>query len=803
MNVLERGRGAWLLVALVGLLLNGAPLQGQSGTISGRVLSDQGEPIAGAQVQVLGSRSTRGAVTDASGRFSVSAPAGGSYRLRVDALGYRSVERELSRAADGTTMVELALETAPVAVAGVVVSATRTQTPVAAIPGAVSVVTQAQVEEQAALNQNIGDLLAQVVPGLGAGMQAPGLHGQSLRGRNISVLIDGVPQSTTRNVMRDLSTIDPAMIERVEVLRGATAIYGDGATGGVINIITRAPAAGGARFTTTLGGEVSGSEWSEGTGGRLAQSVSGRSGALDYVVSGTLNRVGDYYDAEGDLIPSDPHGQGGLAETTGHDLFGKFGFEFGTRRLQLSANRYVSEQETQYVSDLSVDALPAGTVKARPVGGLQLAENQGTENTQVSLNFTESDLLGSRLRGQLFHRDYRTVFRPYDARAVASRAAIIQSWLESEKTGGRLEVESPLPLGRESMVLWGADYTRETTSQPVHVFDNDVYDESGGLVFEKIDERIWVPVIQPRSLGLFAQIAFRPVERVMLRGGVRHERARMEVPDFTTLVGQQVTGGELEFDPTLFNVGAVVDATEALSLYASFSQGFSLTDIGLALRDAPGGAIVGRREMEAQTVDQYESGVRGMWRSVQASLAAFRTDSELGTTSRGYDQPVVRAPERVYGVEATLDVQPARELGLGGTFGWTEGESFVASDSSWHAMNGYRIQPWKATAYAEHRTLPGWSNRVQVLYSGDRDRAYTDRINPDRVGFGERAVESYWVADWITRVEVGPGTLGLGVQNVLNRQYFPVVSQLLRTGGNSSYTAARGRTLNLSYTVSY
>jgi outer membrane receptor protein involved in Fe transport len=571
MNMLERGRGAWLLLALAGFLLNGAPLQGQSGTISGRVVSDEGEPIAGAQVQVLGPRSTRGAVTDASGRFSVPAPAGGSYRLRVHALGYRSVERELSRAAEAMTTVDLALKTTPVALSGVVVSATRTQTPVAAIPGAVSVITQAQVEEQAAVNQNIGDLLAQVVPGLGAGMQAPGLHGQSLRGRNISVLIDGVPQSTTRNVMRDLSTIDPAMIERVEVLRGATAIYGDGATGGVINIITRAPVAGGARFTTTLGGEVSGSEWSEGTGGRLAQSVSGRSGAMDYVVSGTLNRVGDYYDAEGDLIPSDPHGQGGLAETTGHDLFGKFGFDFGTRRLQLSANRYVSEQETQYVSDLSVDTLPAGTVKARPMGGLQLAENQGTENTQVSLNFTESDLLGSRLRGQLFHRDYRTVFRPYDARAVASRAAIIQSWLESDKTGGRLELESPLPLRGESMVLWGADYTRETTSQPVHIFDNDVYDQSGGLVFEKIDERVWVPVIQPRSLGLFAQIALRPVERVMLRGGVRHERARMEVPDFTTLIGEQVTGGELEFDPTLFNVGAVVDATEALSLYASFA----------------------------------------------------------------------------------------------------------------------------------------------------------------------------------------------------------------------------------------
>lgn len=798
----RRPRRVWAWILLLGIAA-GAPLQAQSATISGRVSTEEGQPIEGAQVEVRGPERSYRTLTNNAGQYAFSRAATGTYEVHVEALGFQPVSRAIEIRAAGSSPVEFRLQTAPLALSGVIVNATRSQTPLAAIPGAVSVITREQVDEQIAVNQNLGDLLAQVVPGLGAGMQAPGLHGQSLRGRNISVLIDGVPQSTTRNVMRDLTTIDPAMIERVEVLRGATAIYGHGATGGVINIITRAPTAGETRFTTTLGGELSGSKWRDGTGGRAVQSVSGRRGAFDFVVGGTANRVGDYFDAEGDLIPSDPHGQGGLAETTGHDLFGKFGFDSGTRRLQLSGNRYVSEQATEYVSDLSVNRLPAGTVKARPVGGLQLAENQGTDNTQLSLDYSDSDLRGSRLHAQIFHRDYRTVFRPYDARAVKSRAAIIQSWLESEKTGGRLELETPLPFGSKSMILWGADYTHETTSQPVHVFDPTTYDESGGLIFRTIDERVWVPVIQPRSLGIFAQLAVRPLDRLMLRGGVRQERASLNVPDFTTLVGQQVVGGELTYDPTLFNVGAVLDATDAISLYASFSQGFSLTDIGLALRDAPGGAIVGRREMQAQKVDQYEAGLRGGWRAVYGSLAAFRTESELGTTSRGYDQPVVRAPERVYGVEATLDIRPVDRIEIGGTFGWTEGESFVESDGSWRAMNGYRIQPWKATTHLKHATRAGWSNRLQLLYSGDRDRAHRDRLNPDRLGFGERPVDSYWVADWISSLDLGPGTVSAGVQNVLNRQYFPVVSQLLRTGGNSSYTAARGRTLSLGYTVSY
>jgi len=45
-----------------------------------------------------------------------------------------------------------------------------------------------------------------------------------------------------RDGSRDAHTIDPAMIERIEVIHGANALQGLGASGGIINIITkRAP----------------------------------------------------------------------------------------------------------------------------------------------------------------------------------------------------------------------------------------------------------------------------------------------------------------------------------------------------------------------------------------------------------------------------------------------------------------------------------------------------------------------------------------------------------------------------------
>lgn len=772
-----------------------------------RVTDRTGEPIGGAQVVVRGEAAgvvARGAVTDSVGRYRVALGAG-VYTVEVQAVGYRSVERRVRVLAGEELVVDVALEAAPVGLAGIeVIGATRTATPIAAIPGAVSVVAREELEDQASLSRNLGDLLGRTVPGFSQGVESPSLWGQTLRGRNVAVLIDGVPQYTARNVSRDLSTIDPSAIERVEVIRGATAVYGNGATGGVINIITRSAGEPGLRFTTEVGADVSASRFGEGGGGQVRQVVAGRGGVVDFIVSASFARVGAFFDAEGDRIVPDPTGQGGLSDTDTWDLLGKVGFTFGDQRLQLSVNRYDSEQDTEYAVDPSVAAAPPGTVKSRAIAGLDMDRPQGSWNTVVSVDYRHAHLLGSRVHGQVYYRDYLTRFGPFDGRAAASLGHnFIQSYLDSRSAGGRLEVETELPLAAAPTLLWGVDYAVEETSQPVGIIDGELYDRSGGLVYRTVGEDIWVPPMKPRSLGLFAQLGWQATQRLMLRGGVRHERIGMRVDDFVTLAGDSILGGRLDFDPVLFNAGVVFAATDALSVFGAFSQGFTTTDIGLFLRSAPAGFRVGNRTLEPQEVDHYEVGVRASGSRVQASWSAFYNRSDLGTSSAGFDMNVVRAPERVYGVEAALDVRPARDWELGGTFTWTEGEFDPEQDGSYRALNGWRIQPMKLTGYVEHRTLPSWTNRLQVLYSGSRDRAYEERPNPEVVGFGERPVESYAVVDWMTSVRVGPGTLRAAVQNLLNDQYFPVASQLLRSGNNTTYTPARGRTLSVSYAVSY
>ena len=800
---LSSGRGVFTLLLQLVLVLAADGVAAQDGgmVLRGRVLSAADEAVAGAHVVVVSGRTgaERSAIAGESGTFAIGALEGGRYIVRVAAIGYHTAEQPIDLVAGAENVVTFRLDPAPIALETMeVVGVTRTLVPIEAVPGAVTVVTREQIETQAELTPRLGEILTQLVPGLSTTTQSMSNYGQTFRGRSAVVLIDGVPQSTARSGMRDFLTIDPAMVERVEVLRGATSIYGEGATGGVINVVTRRGAVSGLSFTTDVSTQSSLSSTGDGLAGRVAQTVSGGNGALDFLASGAYGTTGSFFDAEGDRIPSDPHGQGGVADMTTWDLLGKAGVELpAAQRVQFSANWYRARQETEFTGDPTVDAPDSDATKARVISGLDLEDDVGSDNLVLNADYTRADLFGSRVHAQTYFRDYMTRFAPYDGRAFASLGnAIIQSYIDSRKLGGRLEFDTPLPA--EASLLWGLDYTDELTSQPVGIMDPDVYDNSGGLVFRKIDERPWVPPVNTHSLGLFGQLAWRPIDRLMLRGGVRHERARVDVDDFTTIQGASIEGGELRYSPLLFNAGLVVELLEGASVYGSFSQGFSLADIGRLLRGVPEGFELGSQGFDAQTVDQYEIGARTFFRRVQTSLSGFYNESDLGSTFNT-ELEIVRAPERVYGVEATLDVLPTDALRLGGTYTWTEGENRPDPAGDWIPLDGYRIQPSKLTMYVEHQTLPWWSNRVQLLRSGERDRLFEE--NPE--AYGGARVDGYTVVDVLSTLALGPGDLHIGVENLLNEQYFPVVSQLEGMYGNFYRAAARGATLTLGYSVSY
>lgn len=64
-------------------------------------------------------------------------------------------------------------------------------------------------------------------------------YGMNLRGRSMMVMVDGVRLNSSRSDSRQLDSIDPFNIDRIEVISGATSLYGGGSTGGLVNIVTK------------------------------------------------------------------------------------------------------------------------------------------------------------------------------------------------------------------------------------------------------------------------------------------------------------------------------------------------------------------------------------------------------------------------------------------------------------------------------------------------------------------------------------------------------------------------------------
>jgi len=283
-------------------------------------------------------------------------------------------------------------------------------------------------------------------------------------------------------------------------------------------------------------------------------------------------------------------------------------------------------------------------------------------------------------------------------------------------------------------------------------------------------------------------------DRLRLSGGLRHERIGFAVDDYVTFFNQAVQGGNLDFDATLFNVGAVYDLTNELSVFTSFAQGFSVPEFSRILSFPPPEFVNVEDDFdltEPQRVDNYEIGIRGNWDAVQVSLAAFYNWSDLGATFSGERNrfQLTRAPIRIYGVEATLDVQPSDRWQLGGTVSWTEGE-FENEAGDFEPLSSRDIQPIKFTAYVQNVTLPGWRNRLQALIVGSRDRAAAAEV--DNLG-----LDGYVVFDLISQIDVGPGVLQIGVENLFDEQYFTPTSQVLGSRVNSFRTSARGRTISV------
>jgi TonB-linked SusC/RagA family outer membrane protein len=252
------------IAALVAIVSGAGGLAAQTptGTVSGRVVADNSQPLAGAQVSLRGTG--LGTRTRDDGRYAIVNVPVGRYRLRAQMLGHRPVEDSITVVAGETVVRDITMRVEALGLDALVITGTAGAARQREVGNAVA---QINVSTLQAPPANVGQLLQGRAAGVTV-MPSSGMAGSGsmirLRG-NVSVAmsnqpliyVDGVRIRSdgyqrnvppTGSVLRSgndiaspLNDINPADIDRVEVIKGAAAatLYGTEAAAGVIQIFTK------------------------------------------------------------------------------------------------------------------------------------------------------------------------------------------------------------------------------------------------------------------------------------------------------------------------------------------------------------------------------------------------------------------------------------------------------------------------------------------------------------------------------------------------------------------------------------
>ena len=206
----------------------------QTSTIKGHVTDENGEPLIGVTVRVVGANNTGGTISDLDGNFSIAMPQGKN-SLTFSYTGYKTKTVKVS----GTT-ANIALEPDVLGLDNVVVIGYGTMKK-RDLTGAISSVSEDIIKLTPSSNPLVS--LQGRISGLDmvktSGQAGAGIDMQLRGNRSISasgtplVLIDGMPG--------DINTLNPNDIETIEVLKDAssTAVYGSEGANGVLIVTTK------------------------------------------------------------------------------------------------------------------------------------------------------------------------------------------------------------------------------------------------------------------------------------------------------------------------------------------------------------------------------------------------------------------------------------------------------------------------------------------------------------------------------------------------------------------------------------
>jgi len=703
-----------------------------------------------------------------------------SVTLLALAIASQAHSQAHSQASHTVQSSQVKQKTAEQDIERIIVTGSRIAESIDEVPASITIITQKQIAAQLKVSSEIQSLLANLVPGMAPSTGTASNSGQTLRGRSPLVMIDGVPQSTPlRNGALGIRTLDASVIERIEVIKGATSIYGNGAAGGIINYITKK-----ANSDKALSGHASVSsrfsavELEDSVGQRYEGGINGEINNFNYVFNASYEENGLQRDADGDILGL----KYGLSDAVMQDYFAKIGYHFDDEKsLQFTYNYYQSKQDVDLIDQVGnintgvkTQAIPV------PAGKQVLGVPQGPTNHNMMLKYVDDEIFTQTgLMVDLYNQDVENIF--FYSSKLANQSAGYdggQSQIKSQKKGLRVtlnsQVDSQFDNGDslETTFIYGIDALNDVTSQ------------------DMVDGRIWVPEMDMTNLAGFFQTKLIYNDDLVIKFGVRQDSIDLKVNDYSTLklcrkvdqcsVPVDVVGDTLTYDATTYNIGLKYNALAAFSPFVSYSQGADISDTGRLLRTATVTDISLIRT-EASIIDSYEVGFSSDFDSIHLEFSAYRSTSELGTTNKfdavtGVYLPI-RAPQEIWGYEALINYNFNNAWSANATYSWVEGKNTAADVY----LGAKQISPPKATVNLNWQPSNDISLALNYLYVGDRKRF--EPVNGKYVG-DQGPIDSYQIVNLSGNYDFAEDwSAFIGVENLFNQDYYPTKAQGYTYGG--------------------
>ncbi|MCA0935890.1 TonB-dependent receptor [Vibrio alginolyticus] len=682
----------------------------------------------------------------------------------------------------------------------IVVVSSRTPKAISDIPGTVWYISSEQIEQEYRGGKSLGEILASTVPSLDVSSGARTNYGQNLRGRKMLVMIDGVSLQSSRQISRYLDSIDPFNIDRIEVLSGATSIYGAGASGGVINIISKKALSKDLEFESFVSGS-SGFNSGEDFDYKLAQSIAGGNDKLQARASVVYSETQGYFDANGDIATPDIS-QGSLQFNQTVDFLTTVGITLSaTKQLNLLGQYYDSQQDSPY----GLYIVGGEFIDVRE--GFDSDREHGTERMMLSASYIDEKFLGHQLIAEASYRKEDQTYTPYYQSSGQQITDVISLKAALAKSIERFNI------------VYGIDAYQDKLDSNQALYDSTIANNSGNLINKTYAKVGRYPGIEVSSVAGFVQADYAISDDWNVEGGFRYQYIENEIDDFVGYSQQKkiaagsgtsadaVPGGKTDYSVGLFNLGTIYHLNTDSQIWANFSQGFDLADpakyygqgnytlVGdhWQLNDS---INVNKSKMSGIKTDSFELGYRLDTGELNIQTAAYYSQSDKSVT---YNKTTLLINEiddkkRTYGLEALASYWLDDNIQIGASGHYVVSE--LKGDDGWEDFTAGEASTSKANAWA------GWYDaNLAVKLQGQTMFDYEDD--------SDNKLDGYTVFDLVGSYQLPVGSLGFGIQNLFDKDYTTIWGQRAQIVYSSHYDAAaydykgRGRTYTLNYHVNY